>query len=76
MKWFKTHIVFVSVLVYILFVWLLFLFKPAFLFQTDGSLREFGVAYKNKTIFPFWLLCIFTSILIYIGTQFVFSKIK
>ena len=30
--------------------------KPACLYNNDGSIREFGVGYRNKTIMPIWLL--------------------
>jgi hypothetical protein len=40
--------------------------KPAFLYNTDGSIREFGVGYKNKTILPIWLLSLILGILSYL----------
>jgi hypothetical protein len=40
--------------------------KPDFLYNKDGSIREFGVGYKNKTIFPVWLLSIVLGILCYV----------
>ena len=40
--------------------------KPVFLYKPDGSLREFGVGYKNKTILPIWLLSIILGILCYL----------
>ena len=39
--------------------------QPAFLYSTDGSIREFGVGYKNKTILPLWLTVIILAILSY-----------
>jgi hypothetical protein len=39
--------------------------KPGFLYKNDGSLREFGIGYKNKTILPLWLLSIVLGILLY-----------
>jgi hypothetical protein len=41
--------------------------KPDFLYNKDGSIREFGVGYKNKTIFPIWLLSIILGILCYLA---------
>jgi hypothetical protein len=38
--------------------------KPSFLYNTDGSIREFGIGFKNKTIFPIWLLSVVLGILI------------
>lgn len=40
--------------------------KPNFLYLSNGSIREFGVGYKNKTIFPIWLMAIVLGILCYI----------
>jgi hypothetical protein len=40
--------------------------KPAFLYNKDGSIREFGVGYKNKTILPIWLLSLILGILSYL----------
>ena len=37
-----------------------------FLYNNDGSLREFGVGYKNKTILPLWLFSIVLGILTYV----------
>jgi hypothetical protein len=39
--------------------------KPMFLYNDDGSLREFGVGYKNKTILPLWLFSIVLGTLTY-----------
>jgi len=40
--------------------------KPAFLYNTDGSIRGFGIGYKNKTILPIWLISILLGILCYL----------
>ena len=40
--------------------------RPAFLYNKDGSLREFGIGYKNKTIVPLWLFSIILGILSYV----------
>jgi hypothetical protein len=44
--------------------------KPGFLYKNDGSLREFGIGYKNKTILPLWLLSIVLGILIYVAVLY------
>ena len=40
--------------------------KPKFLYKNDGSIREFGIGTKNKTILPIWLLSIVLGILCYL----------
>jgi len=44
--------------------------KPSFLYNNDGSLREFGVGYKNKTILPLWLFSIVLGILTYVSVLY------
>jgi hypothetical protein len=44
--------------------------KPPFLYNLDGSIRQFGVGYKNKTILPVWLLSFVLGILCYLGVNF------
>jgi len=39
--------------------------KPSFLYNTDGSLREFGVGFRRKTVIPAWFLSILLAILSY-----------
>ena len=41
-------------------------YKPVFFYKQDGSLREFGVGTKNKTILPVWLFSIILGILSYL----------
>ncbi len=40
--------------------------KPAFLYKEDGSMREFGIGYRSKTILPVWLLSLILGILSYV----------
>jgi len=41
-------------------------FKPAFIYNRDGSLRPFGIGFKRKTIIPAWLLAIVLAIVAYL----------
>ena len=50
--------------------------KPAFLYNGDGSIREFGVGYKNKTILPIWLLSIVLGILCYLTAMYFIASPK
>uniref|UniRef100_A0A6C0HRT4 Uncharacterized protein n=1 Tax=viral metagenome TaxID=1070528 RepID=A0A6C0HRT4_9ZZZZ len=40
--------------------------KPPFLYDVDGSLKQFGMGYTHKTIFPVWLFAIYLGILSYV----------
>ena len=50
--------------------------KPVCFYNKDGSIRHFGVGYKNKTILPIWLLSIVLGILCYLSVLFYVSRTK
>lgn len=66
----KRHIVSISIVVFILLYSLINYIKPSFLYHTNGSLREFGIGYKNKTIIPVWLLAIVLAIISYFSVSY------
>jgi hypothetical protein len=39
--------------------------KPAFAYNESGGFRPFGVGYKNKSIFPVWVVAIILAIFSY-----------
>lgn len=40
--------------------------KPSCFYNSDGSIRDFGIGYKNKTILPIWLLSLSLGLLCYL----------
>ncbi len=62
----RDNVTLVSIILFIGIFSMIQLSKPAFLYNTDGSIREFGVGYKNKTILPIWLLSIVLGIICYL----------
>ena len=65
-------IIYSTILFIFIFIGINFI-KPSFLYNKDGSIREFGIGYKNKTIFPVWLLSITLGILCYLTVMFSIS---
>ena len=59
-----------SILLFIILFGSIQFMKPAFLYNQDGSIREFGVGYKNKTILPIWLLSLILGILSYLAVMY------
>ena len=55
----------VAVALFVLSFSLIMSFKPGFLFNKDGSIRNFGLGYKKKTVVPIWLVSIILGILAY-----------
>jgi hypothetical protein len=50
--------------------------KPSCLYNKDGSIREFGVGYRNKTIMPIWLLSLILGILSYLFVMYYVASPK
>jgi hypothetical protein len=47
---------------------------PHMFFDEDGSIRQFGIGFRKKTIVPIWLLSIVLGILCYLFVQFYCLK--
>jgi hypothetical protein len=62
----RNNINLVAILIFLIVFGFIQIVKPGFLYNLDGSIREFGVGYKNKTILPVWLLSIILGILSYL----------
>jgi hypothetical protein len=61
----KNNITLVAIALFLLVFSILMSLKPGFLFNNDGSIRNFGVGYKKKTVVPVWLVSILLGILAY-----------
>lgn len=59
------HIVMSSIVFFLFLYTIIMMIKPHFLYNKDGSLRQFGVGFKNKTVIPVWLLSIVLGISCY-----------
>ena len=60
-----------AIVLYIIVFMLVQYMNPSFLYNEDGSLREFGVGYSNKTVLPIWLIAILLGILSYLFVYYV-----
>jgi len=56
-----------AIIIFLLSFVLLNYSKPGFLYNNDGTLREFGLGHRRKTILPIWLLSIILGILSYLS---------
>ena len=72
----RENITTISIILFVILFGIIILIKPAFLYNKDGSIREFGVGYKNKTILPIWLLSIILGILSYLVIMFYITRPK
>jgi hypothetical protein len=62
-----------AIFIYIIIFMIIQYTNPSFLYNEDGSLREFGIGYSSKTILPIWLVAIITAILSYLAV-FIYSQ--
>jgi hypothetical protein len=61
----KNNMTLVSITLFLISFTILMLFKPAFLYNKDGSIKTFGLGYKKKTVVPIWVIAIILAILSY-----------
>lgn len=66
----KQNLALISIVLFLSIFGIIQIINPSFLYNNDGSLRQFGVGYKNKTILPVWLLSIVLGILSYCVMRF------
>jgi hypothetical protein len=72
----KENITLISIILFLFIFGVIQLSKPACFYNKDGSIREFGVGYKNKTILPIWLLSLVLGILCYLGVLYYVNSPK
>lgn len=60
-----------AILLYVVVFMLVQYANPTFLYNDDGSLREFGIGYSSKTILPIWLVAIILGILSYVTLYYI-----
>ena len=73
-RWVRENKIFVAILIYIVLFGLVNLIKPASVYNPDGSLKEFGVGFRRKTIIPVWLISIFLAIIAYFSVMYYTSS--
>jgi hypothetical protein len=72
----RQNVTFVSIFLFLVIFGIVQMMKPAFLYNKDGSVREFGIGYKNKTILPIWLFSILLGILCYLSILYFITYPK
>jgi hypothetical protein len=66
----RRNITLVSVFLYLGLFITVVSFRPTFLYNDDGSLREFGIGFRNKTVLPGWFLAIALAVLSYFSVLY------
>jgi len=72
----RENITVISIILFVALFGFIIMMKPSFLYNKDGSIREFGIGYKNKTILPIWLLSLILGIISYLIVMFYLASPK
>jgi hypothetical protein len=56
-----------AILLFLVLFSLLNFVQPGFLYNNNGTLREFGLGQRRKTVLPIWLLSLLLGILSYLA---------
>ena len=69
-RYIREHITLFSVLLFIVIFGSIQIMKPSCFYNRDGSIREFGIGYRNKTILPIWLLSLVLGLSCYLAVLY------
>ena len=72
----RNNITLAAIMLFIIIFGAVHVIKPAFLYNQDGSIRDFGIGTKNKTIMPLWLFSIILGILSYLFVSYYLAYPK
>ena len=72
----RENITLVSIILFVIIFGTIQMMKPACFYNRDGSIREFGIGYRNKTILPIWLLSLLLGILCYLAVLYYVNSAK
>jgi hypothetical protein len=72
----RENITLVAVVLFVIIFGIIQIMKPSCFYNSDGSIREFGIGYKNKTILPIWLLSLVLGILCYLAVLYYINSPK
>ena len=64
----RKNLLAISITFFITIFILINIWKPNLLYNADGSIKQFGLGRKNKTVIPIWLVVIILAIVCYLLT--------
>ena len=75
-RWVRNNKIIVAIFIYVLLYSMINILKPAFMYNPDGSIKQFGVGYRKKTIIPMWLISILIAIISYFSVMAYITTIR
>ena len=65
LRYIRNNIISISISIFIVLYGIIVYAQPSFLYNRDGSLRQFGLNSSKKTVIPAWLLALVLAIASY-----------
>lgn len=62
----RRNVTSVSIVIFIVMFCIVQTIEPAFLYNKDGTLRQFGLGSYTKTVIPIWLVSLILAIFSYL----------
>ena len=72
----RNNITAVSIILFIIIYALVQIVKPNFIYNEDGSLKQFGLGVRQKTIIPIWLVTMILAIFSYLFVLYYLAMPK
>ncbi len=69
----KKNITSVSIILFVTIFSIIQYFKPSIIYNNDGSLRQFGIGTRKKTVLPIWLMSLILAIFSYLFVLYYLS---
>ena len=75
-QYIRRNITSVSIILFVVLFAIIQYLEPAFLYESDGSLRKFGLGSSRKTVIPIWLVTFIIAIFPYLFVLYYLSYPK
>jgi hypothetical protein len=75
-RWVRHNKITVAIFIYIILFMVINTTKPAFMYNPDGTLKEFGLGFRRKTVIPLWLISILLAIITYFSVLYYSSLMR
>ena len=72
----RKNITSTSIILFIIIFAVIQYVEPAFLYEKDGALRQFGLGSSKKTIVPIWFLTLILAMMCYLFVLYYLSAPK
>ena len=72
----RRNITSIAIVIFIILYTITLALKPGFIYNKDGSLRQFGIGFRKKTVIPAWLLAIVLAITSYFSVLYYIASPK